>query len=110
MPSVQLHRRDYCHTLLPVNDQDGKDEQSLYYCWITIPFSILINTVAFRIIDMPTLLKVGEYGSCTFWLESIKSKSTLYAYTTHLSLFCKFHNMNPDQLIQLNNSADNSRL
>ena len=54
---------------------------------------------------MPTLLKLGEYGSCTFWLESIKSKSTLYAYTTHLSLFCKFHNMNPDQLIQLNNSV-----
>ncbi len=34
MPSVQLHRRDYYQTLLPVNDQDGKDEQSLYYCWL----------------------------------------------------------------------------
>ena len=45
MPSVQPHRRDYCRTLLPVNDQDGKDEQSLYYCWITIPFSILIRGV-----------------------------------------------------------------
>ncbi len=26
MPSVQLHRHDYYHTLLPVNDQDGKTE------------------------------------------------------------------------------------
>jgi hypothetical protein len=54
---------------------------------------------------MLTLLRFSEYDSCTFWLESIKSKSTLDAYTIHLSLFCKYHNVNPDQLIQLNNSA-----
>ena len=54
---------------------------------------------------MSTLLQFSEYDSCTFWLESIKSRSTLDAYTIHLSLFCKFHNMNPDQLIQLNNST-----
>src|SRR6266487_1172666 len=54
---------------------------------------------------MSTLLQFREYDSCTFLLESIKSKSTLDAYTIHLSLFCKFHNTNPDQLIQLNNSA-----
>jgi integrase len=52
---------------------------------------------------MSTLLQFSEYDSCTFWLESIKSKSTLDAYTIHLSLFCKFHNVNPDQLIQLDN-------
>jgi integrase len=50
-------------------------------------------------------LKFREYDACTFWLESIKSKSTLYAYTIHLSLFCKFHNTDPDQLIQLSNST-----
>jgi hypothetical protein len=50
---------------------------------VTIPFSTLIN-------------------ACTFWLESIKSNSALHAYTIHLSLFSKFHNTNPDQLVQLN--------
>src|SRR5215469_11519211 len=51
---------------------------------------------------MPNLLQLREYDACTLWLESLKSKSTLNAYTTHLSLFCKFHNMDPDQLIDLN--------
>src|SRR5947209_7125703 len=54
---------------------------------------------------MSTLLQLREHDACTLWLESIKSKSTLYAYIIHLSLYCKFHNVNPDQLIQLNNSA-----
>jgi integrase len=36
-------------------------------------------------------------------LESLKSKSTLNAYTTHLSLFYKFHNTDPHELIH--NSA-----
>ena|SRR5215471_11701631 len=49
--------------------------------------------------------KSAAYDVCTFWLESLKSKSTLDAYSIHLSLFCKFHNTNPDQLIQLSNSA-----
>ena len=51
---------------------------------------------------MSNVLQLREYTACTLWLETIKSKSTLYAYTIHLSLFCKFHNTNPDQLIQLN--------
>ncbi|MGA9154639.1 MAG: site-specific integrase [Candidatus Nitrosopolaris sp.] len=54
---------------------------------------------------MWNLLQLREYNACTFWLESLKTKSTLNAYTTHLSLFCKFHNTHPDELIQLNNSA-----
>jgi integrase len=54
---------------------------------------------------MSALLQLREYDACTLWLESIKAKSTLYAYTIHISLFCKFHNVNPDQLIQLNNPA-----
>lgn len=53
---------------------------------------------------MSILTQLREYDSCKFWLEGIKSKSTLNAYTIHLSLFCKFHNVNPDQLIQLSNS------
>jgi integrase len=51
------------------------------------------------------LLQLREYDACTFWLESLKSKSTWNAYTIHLSMFCKFHNINPDQLIQLTNSV-----
>jgi integrase len=54
---------------------------------------------------MSNLLQLREYDACTFWLESLKTKSTLNAYTVHLSLFCKFHNADPDQLIKLNNSA-----
>src|SRR5437867_10219411 len=73
--------------------------------YITIPFSTLINSVSLHIIHMSTLLQLSEYESCTMWFESIRSKSTLDAYTIHLTLFCKFHNVNPDQLIQLNNSA-----
>jgi integrase len=48
------------------------------------------------------LSPLREYDACIIWLESLKSKSTLTAYTTHLSVFCKFHNTDPDQLIQLN--------
>ncbi len=54
---------------------------------------------------MSNLLQLREYDTCTFWLESLKTKSTLNAYTVHLSLFCKFHNTDPDELIKLNNSA-----
>jgi hypothetical protein len=57
------------------------------------------------LVFMSNLLQLREFDACAFWLESLKSKSTLNAYTIHLSLFCKFHNTNPDQLIQLNNSA-----
>ena len=52
---------------------------------------------------MSNLLQLREYNACSFWLESLKSKSTLNAYTTHLSLFCKSHNTDPDELIH--NSA-----
>jgi integrase len=54
---------------------------------------------------MSNLLQLREYDACTIWLESLKTKSTLNAYTVHLSLFCKFHNTDPDQMIKLNNSV-----
>jgi integrase len=40
-----------------------------------------------------------NYNSCIMWLEGFKSKSTKKAYAIHLSLFCKFCSLNPDQLI-----------
>jgi hypothetical protein len=51
-------------------------------------------------------VQLREYYACSLWLESLKTKSTLNAYTIHLSLFCKFHNITPDQLIQLSNCAE----
>jgi len=51
---------------------------------------------------MSKLLQLIEYDPCKLWLESLKTKSTMDAYTIHLSLFCKFHNTDPDQLIKLN--------
>lgn len=50
------------------------------------------------------LLQLKQYNSCTLWLESIKSNSTKNAYSIHISLFCKFHKVNPDQLLKLNNT------
>jgi hypothetical protein len=50
------------------------------------------------------LLQLKQYNSCTLWLESIRSKNSKNAYCVHVSLFCKFHKVNPDQLLKLNNS------
>jgi hypothetical protein len=72
------------------------------YCLVTLPFSILIN--GFHYLPCMSILQLREYDACTFWLESLKTKSTLNAYTFHLSTFCKFHNTDPDELIQLSNS------
>ena len=56
---------------------------------------------------MMNFLQLREYDACMLWLESLKSKSTLNAYTTHLSLFCRSHNTDPDGLIH--NSADKDK-
>ena len=39
------------------------------------------------------------------WLQSIRSKGTKKTYSIHLSLFCKFHNVTPDRLLEPNNSV-----
>jgi hypothetical protein len=53
---------------------------------------------------MSKLLELKQNDSCILWLESLKSKSTINAYSIYLSLFCKFHGVTPDQLLKLNNS------
>lgn len=53
---------------------------------------------------MSALVQIKRYNSCTLWLETIKSNSTKNTYSLHISLFCKFHGVDPDQLLQLNNS------
>ena len=35
------------------------------------------------------------------WLEGYNSPSTKKAYKIHFSLFCRYHNIDPDSLVQL---------
>jgi integrase len=39
--------------------------------------------------------------ACSIWLESFKSQSTKKSYKIHLLMFCKYHNTDPDSLVQL---------
>jgi len=54
---------------------------------------------------MQIISELQRYNSCAVWLESLRSKSTKYVYSIHLSLFCKFHNVTPDNLLELSNSV-----
>jgi integrase len=42
-----------------------------------------------------------NYDSCKMWLEGYNSPATKNAYKNRLTLFCRYHNVNPDSLIQL---------
>jgi integrase len=46
-------------------------------------------------------LELDSYNSCKIWLEGYNSQATKKAYKIHLSLFCKYHNTDPDSLIQI---------
>jgi hypothetical protein len=50
--------------------------------------------------DFVTKLELESYNSCKIWLEGYNSQATKNTYKIHLSLFCKYHNINPDSLIQ----------
>jgi hypothetical protein len=41
------------------------------------------------------------YESCKSWLDGLKTESTKKAYSVHVSLFCRFHHTNPDELVRL---------
>lgn len=41
------------------------------------------------------------YESCKSWHDGLKSESTKKAYSVHVSLFCRFHHTNPDELVRL---------
>src|SRR5919197_3178643 len=45
--------------------------------------------------------KIEHYKSCQIWLEGYNSQSTKKAYRIHLSLFCRYHNTDPDSLVNL---------
>jgi integrase len=51
--------------------------------------------------DEYTMVNVENYKSCQMWLEGYNSPSTKRIYKIHLSLFCKYHNTDPDSLVQL---------
>jgi integrase len=46
-------------------------------------------------------LNIENHKSCQIWLEGYNSPSTKKAYKIHLSLFCKYHNIDPNSLVQL---------
>jgi integrase len=51
--------------------------------------------------DVCTRLNIEDYKSCQIWLEGYNSPSTKKAYKIYLSLFCRYHNINPDSLVLL---------
>jgi integrase len=69
---------------------------------IAIMSTTTIATIATqKINDAITKLDLESYNSCKIWLEGYNSPSTKSVYKVHLSLFCKYHNIDPDSLIQL---------
>jgi integrase len=66
---------------------------------LTILFSTLIlELLSFH---MPLIENLKNYISCAMWLEGFKSKSTVEAYALHLSFFCRFCALTPDELIKM---------
>ena len=51
--------------------------------------------------DIRNTQKIEDYKSCQIWLEGYNSQSTKKAYKTHLLLFCRYHNTDPDSLVNL---------
>jgi hypothetical protein len=48
-----------------------------------------------------TRLELESSNSCKIWLEGYNSQATKRVYKIYLSLFCKYHNIDPASLIQL---------
>jgi integrase len=47
-----------------------------------------------------------KYSSCDTWLQGFRSDKTKKNYMLHLSLFCNFHNTDPEALILLKSKPD----
>jgi integrase len=50
---------------------------------------------------MDAVTPVYQYESCKLWIDSLRSKATKTAYSVHITLFCRFHHTNPDELVRL---------
>ena len=53
------------------------------------------------VLHMNAVTFVSQYESCKLWIDGLKSKSTKTVYAVHVSLFCKFHHTNPDELVKI---------
>jgi site-specific recombinase XerD len=51
---------------------------------------------------MSVVERICQYDSCRLWIEGLRSKATKRAYSVHISLFCKFYDTNPDELVGVN--------
>jgi hypothetical protein len=50
---------------------------------------------------MNVVTSLAQYESCNSWLDGFKSESTKSTYSTHVSLFCRFYEISPDDLIKI---------
>ena len=61
----------------------------------------LLVVLSWCLLYMNIATSLSLYESCTSWLEGLKSESTKKTYSVHVSLFCRFHHTNPDELVRL---------
>lgn len=59
------------------------------------------HTNAPKVLTTNSVTELESYDSCKMWLEGYNSISTKRAYKTHLLLFCRYHNVNPDSNLNL---------
>ena len=59
------------------------------------------DTNAHKDLITNSVTEFENYDSCKMWLEGYNSPATEDAYKNRLTLFCRYHNVNPDSLVQL---------
>jgi integrase len=52
-------------------------------------------------LPMNIVESISQYDSCKLWIDSLRSKATKTAYSVHISLFCKFYHITPDELVKV---------
>jgi hypothetical protein len=50
-----------------------------------------------------TAKSMEKFDSCIVWLETLNTEHTKKNFKLHLSLFCRFCNVSPDELANWNN-------
>jgi integrase len=50
---------------------------------------------------MNIIASLSQYESCKLWLDGLKSEKTKSAYSVHVSLFCRFYEISPNELIKI---------
>lgn len=57
-----------------------------------------------------TAKEIEKYDSCILWIETLRAEHTKKNFKLHLSLFCRFANTNPDELLTLSNDQTKQKL